>query len=299
MSDGEQQYLNVLREVLEKGHYRKTRNANTLSLFGKHLEFSLKDNTLPVLTTKRMFLRGIFEELKFFLGGHTNSKILENNNVSIWKPNTTREFLDGRGLNHYEEGDMGPMYFFQVFHFNAPYEGCRADYTNKGFNQFEELIHLLKTDRFSRRMILTTYNPLQAKEGVLYPCHGITIQFGIENDNELCCHMHQRSTDLFLGESWNLTSYSLLVHILCNYVNHSNNYTGPWLIPSKLTLSLGDCHIYETHVDAVKTQLERTPFPFPKLNIKTKITDFNELRFEDFELIDYKYHPPIKADMVA
>jgi len=290
---GEQSYLNLCQEVLEKGHYRPTRNGHTYSLFGKHLEFDLR-NSFPLLTTKKMFFRGIFEELNFFLSGSTNSKILEEKGVNIWKANTSKEFIASQNLN-YEEGDIGALYFYQIYHFNAPYEGCLANYEGKGFNQFEQVIHLLKTDRFSRRILMTTYNPLQAEEGVLYPCHGITIQFAVEGTNELCCHMYQRSADIFLGLPFNIASYSLLTIILCNILN---NEVEDKFVPGKLCISLGDCHIYEQHIEAVRTQLSREPLPFPQLEI-INMTTLENITIDNCHLTNYVYHPAIKADMIA
>lgn len=306
--DNENVYLTLLREVLETGHLRETRNGKTRGLFGKQIDFDLRNNNFPLITTKKMFMRGIFEELSFFLQGKTDSKELEKQGVNIWKPNTTREFLDKVGLSHYKEGEMGPMYFHQILHFNAPYEGADADYSGKGFDQLEQVIHLLKTDRFSRRMIMTTYNPLQRNEGVLYPCHGITIQFGIEGENELCCLMLQRSCDLFHGLCFNIASYALFMRIICEYVNGSGGLVGVPLVLGKLTISIGDCHIYESHIDAVKEQLTRTPYPFPTIQLKkeelviegeTKEAFFSRLSFRDIEILGYKSHSAIRVDMVA
>jgi thymidylate synthase len=294
----EKQYLNLLREILVKGHYRKTRNGNTLSLFGKNLEFNLENQSFPLLTTKKMFLRGIFEELSFFLKGDTNSKNLEKKGVNIWKPNTTREFLDSVDLVDYDEGDMGPMYFYQIYHFNYPYSGCNNNYSEKGLNQMDNVIHLLRTDRFSRRIIMTTYNPLQAGEGVLYPCHGIVIQFAVEGDNRLCCQMYQRSGDCFLGIPFNIASYSLLLLFMVKYLNDTNDKNDFKFVPGKLCISIGDCHIYENHVASVEKQLSRKPFPFPKLNVK-RVDDLKRVDFNDIELVDYECHPSIKIDMVA
>jgi thymidylate synthase len=296
--NGEQQYLFILKEILEKGHYRKTRNGNTFSLFGKHMEFDLKNNMFPLLTTKKMFLRGIFEELIFFLKGQTNTKLLEEKCVNIWKGNTSRDFLDTMGFYKYNEGDMGPMYFYQIYHFNAKYEGCLTDYNNKGLNQFNDVIHLLKTDRYSRRIFMTTYNPLQAKEGVLYPCHGIVIQFAVEGENELCCHMYQRSADFFHGICYNITSYSLLVILLVQFLNDTSTDDFKF-VPGKLCISIGDCHIYESHINAVKEQLSREPYPFPKIKFNEPIIDLTKIFFSSIELIDYICHPSIKVDMVA
>lgn len=291
----ELQYLNIMKEILARGHYRQTRNAKTHSIFGKHMTFDLQNDTLPVLTTKKVFTRGIIEELLFFLRGQTDSKILEAKSVNIWKPNTTREFLDSVGLNHYQISDIGPMYGFQWKFFNAEYKGCHADYTGQGIDQIKQALYDLEHDKFSRRIIMTTYNPLQANQGVLYPCHGLTIQFGIENDNLLCCHVYFRSQDFFLGTSFNITSYALLVHIFCNILNAR----GQNIKPGKLHMAMGDVHIYESHLDAVNEQLKNVPFMFPKLKIKKNITDFNNISSQDFEIIDYISHQKISAPMIA
>ena len=298
-SSGEEQYLNLLREILEKGHYRNTRNGNTLSLFGKHLEFDLRDGSFPLLTTKKMFFRGIFEELAFFLRGETDTKQLEEKGVNIWRENTTREFLDNKGLTEYEEGDMGPMYFYQIYHFNAPYRGCRANYSGEdGINQFAKVIDLLRKDRYSRRILMTTYNPLQAEQGVLYPCHGIVIQFAVEGENELCCHMYQRSIDTFLGIPYNIASYSLLTLLLCRFLNDTATDDFRF-VPGKLCISLGDVHIYDDHVDVVREQLLREPFSFPKLEIVGPILDLTKVKFSSLLIKDYQCHPTLKAKMMA
>jgi thymidylate synthase len=296
--NGEKQYLSILDDILNNGHYRKTRNGNTFSLFGKHMEFDLKNNQLPILTTKKVFLRGIFEELLFFLKGQTNTKLMQEKGVNIWKGNTNRDFLDTNGFYNYDEGDMGPMYFYQIYHFNYPYNGCLTNYNEKGFNQFNEVINLLKYDRYSRRIFMTTYNPLQAKEGVLYPCHGIVIQFAVQGENELCCHMYQRSADFFLGICYNITSYSLLVLFLVQYLNDTSTDDFKF-VPGKLCISMGDCHIYESHISAVKEQLSREPYPFPKLKINKPIIDLTNIDFSFIELIDYVCHPTIKVDMIS
>lgn len=190
----EQEYLNLLENILNAGHYRQTRNSKTWSTFGKAMEFDLSKG-FPILTTKKVFLRGVFEELLFFLKGDTNAKHLSDKGVKIWDGNTSREFLDSVGLQHYQPGDMGPMYGFQLAYYNAPYKGCDADYTGQGVDQIEYCLNLLKTDPYSRRILMTTYNPAQAKEGVLFPCHGITIMFHVDENHRLSCMMTQRSVD--------------------------------------------------------------------------------------------------------
>jgi len=313
----ELQYIDMMKNILARGHFRKTRNGNTYSLFGHNMTFDLYGGILPVLTTKKMFTRGIIEELLFFLRGDTMSKNLEKLGVNIWKWNTSREFLDNNGLSSYADGDMGPMYGYQWRSFNKPYGHVRdqngGDSNNNNTqtppsycDQLKYVIDTLVKDRWSRRIVMTTYNPLQANECVLYPCHGLVIQFGIENDNELSCYMYQRSQDTFLGSPFNITSYALLVHIVCNVVNNElDKLCAPdvRLVAGKLHMGLGDIHIYESHVSAVREQITRVPFAFPTVIIKKNI-DFAELSLNnlsaaDFEIVGYKSHPPIKAEMVA
>lgn len=194
----ENQYQNLLYEILQKGHFRQTRNSKTWSLFGKTLEFDLSKG-YPLLTTKKMFFRGVFEELLFFLKGDTNAKHLSDIGVKIWDANTSRDFLDKNNLGHYDTFDMGTMYGFQLKHFNADYKGADVDYSGQGIDQIQYCLDLLKTDPYSRRIIMTTFNPQQKFQGVLFPCHGLFIQFYVEGDNKLSCMMTQRSGDAFLG----------------------------------------------------------------------------------------------------
>lgn len=294
----EMQYLNIMKKIIEHGHYRKTRNANTYSIFGGNMEFNLEDNTFPLLTTKKMFTKGIFEELKFFLMGLTDSKILEKKGVNIWKSNTSREFLDSVGLNHLEEGDMGPLYSFQMRHFGAKYNGCKENYDGQGIDQFNNIINTLKNDKYSRRMLMTTYNPSQINQAPLPPCHGIAIQFGIEGTNKLCCHMYQRSSDWILGEPFNIASYAFLVYIICELVNNDDKVKEK-IIPSKLIISLGDIHIYDSHLEVAKIQMGRKPYIFPKIRFNKKINCIEELNYEDIEILNYECHSQLNAKMIA
>lgn len=297
----EKNYLNLLKNIIDMGNYRPTRNEYTKSLFGASLKFDLS-KSFPLLTTKKMFLKGIFEELKFFLLGQTNTKILEDKKVNIWKGNTNQTFLNSVGLSHYKEGDMGPMYGFQMRHFGAEYNGCDENYDNKGVDQLKNVINLLKTDKYSRRIMMTTYNPAQVSLGVLPPCHGIVIQFGIEDNNKLSCHTYQRSADFFHGIPFNIASYGLLIHIICELINNDVSYTGDKFYPGNLTIALGDYHVYEPHFDIVKEQLKREPYLFPQLKINKKISsvdDLNNIEFSDIELLNYNFYPTLKADMVA
>ncbi len=304
----EREYLKILKELKEFGHKRQTRNAITYSAFGKVLNFDLS-KSFPLLTTKKMAIKSIFEELKFFLLGQTDNKILKEKNVHIWDGNTTKEFIEKCNLP-YKEDDMGPMYGYQWRYFNADYESCESDYSGKGIDQLTEVINLIKKDPFSRRILMTSYNPSQSKQGVLYPCHGISIQFYVEEINNklyLDCLMHQRSADSFLGVPFNIASYAMLVHIICNHINCTDGINKENIYPGKLMMVFGDMHIYSEHLEAVEKQINREPFLFPQIKINYDILSFDKsgigsisnLEFTDIEISDYKSHDIIKAKMIA
>jgi dihydrofolate reductase/thymidylate synthase len=295
----ERAYLDLLRQILEHGDARNDRTGTgTLAIFGGRLEFNMA-NGLPLLTTKFMPLRVILGELLWFLRGATNSKQLEAQNINIWRGNSTREFLDKTGHTEYAEGDIGPMYFWQIFHFGAHYSGASTDYANlpagqRGIDQFAQVLQLLKTDPFSRRITMTTYNPLDLDKGVLHPCHGLVIQFFCQKPKEdgpllLSLQMYQRSADAFLGLPFNITSYALLLHIVAAKVG----MTAHWLI-----MSLGDIHIYNNHIEQVILQLTRRPYPFPKITLDNLASEeLGKLAPEQFKLLNYMYHPAIKGTM--
>ena len=292
-------YLDILRDLITKGNERQTRNSITKSLFSRNLTFDLK-NSFPLLTTKKMFFRGIFEELMFFIRGNTNNKILEEKGVKIWKDNTTRTFLDNVGLNHYQEGDMGPMYGYQLRFFNANYKDCNDNYLNKGVDQLKYIIDTILKDPFSRRIIMTTFNPVQVNEGCLFPCHSLMIQFYIREENDIYYLSQQnyiRSNDIFLGNPYNIASFALMSYLLChhlNYITKSNKYK-----PDMLYITLGDYHLYKDHYEAAQEQINRIPYPFPQLNIKNYHDNIEDYEYEDIEMINYMSHPAIKTIMIA
>ena len=296
----EKNYLKLLEKIYNIGDFRQTRNAKTKSLFGERLEFDLKDK-FPLITTKKMFLRGIFEELLWFLRGDTDSKILEAKKVKIWKFNTTKEFIDDMGLS-YREGDIGNMYGFQWKHNGAEYNGCDNNYTGKGFDQIKYCLDLLKKDKYSRRIIMTTYSPYNAHQGVLYPCHGLMTQWYVREENNinyLSCHMYQRSADMFLGVPFNISSYSLLTYMFCNVLNNSEDYDGLEFKPDKLVISFGDLHIYEQHFEQVNEQIKRLPFNFPKLKIKKELSNLTDFEWSDILIENYNHYSSIKGMMIA
>ncbi|KAJ1675267.1 Thymidylate synthase [Spiromyces aspiralis] len=290
----EQQYLNLIRRILAEGDIREDRTGTgTLALFAPpQLRFSLSDS-FPLLTTKRVFWRGVVEELLWFLRGETNSKTLSAKGVKIWDGNGSREFLDSRGLGHRQEGDLGPVYGFQWRHFGAPYHDAFMDYTGKGFDQLQDVINKIRTNPTDRRIILSAWNPADLDKVALPPCH-MFCQFYVSKPNTpdatLSCQMYQRSCDVGLGVPFNIASYALLTCIIANI-------TG--LKPGTFVYCMGDTHIYRNHIDALKAQVEREPREFPKLLIKRRIESVEDLSFEDFELVGYKPHGKIEMEMAV
>jgi dihydrofolate reductase/thymidylate synthase len=279
-------YLEALKDVLETGEIRKTRNATTISKFGIKLDFDVKE-TFPLLTTKKMFWKGIVEELLWFLRSDTDSKILEKKGVNIWKGNSSKEYLESIRLHNREEGDCGPIYGFQWRHFNAEYIDCHTDYSGKGHDQLQKIIDEIKKNPSSRRLFMSGWNPCQESEMVLPPCH-VSYQFYVSG-NELSCMMYQRSGDMFLGVPFNIASSALLLYLICKMTD---------LVPSKLSIVIGDAHIYDCHIESVKTQLERTPYSAPQLTIEKKLDNIESYVFEDFSLLNYNCHSGISSPMI-
>ena len=311
---GELQYLKLLQDIIENGERRIGRNGEVISDFCKHLKFDLQEG-FPLFTTRKMYLKGIIEELLFFIRGDTNTKILEEKGINIWKGNTSREFLDSNGFNDRKEGEMGPMYGsiwrnFNGFKFEGQENSKKIDiyyksynkdnmnyYTDKidsikfNFDQLKYIINEIKTNPTSRRILMTSYNPAQAEQGVLYPCHSITLQFYVF-DRFLDIFCYNRSSDSTLGLSYNCASTSLLLMIIAQLTN---------LVPRYVNISLGDVHIYKDHENDVKTQLERIPYTFPILTLPSfsNLEEVEKLTYKDFTLENYQCYPSIKMKMIA
>jgi thymidylate synthase len=292
MHHQEEQYLNLLREILERGTWEEGRNGRTKSVFGNSMRFSLQNDTIPILTTKKTAWKSCLKELLWFIRGDTDNKILQNQNVHIWDGNTTREFLDSRGLQHYREGLIGPGYGFQWRHFNATYDAATGSPRDEiGIDQLNQIVEALKdpAQRTSRRLIMTAWNPLQLNEMALPPCH-IMCQFNVHDGNKLSCAMYQRSCDVPLGCPFNIASYSFLTHLLAKHCG---------LEAYEFVYFMGNCHIYEDHVEAMRTQIERKPFEFPTIEIKTLRDNINEYELEDFVINGYQSGEQIRMNMVA
>jgi thymidylate synthase len=292
----EYQYLNLIHDILENGEIEKGRNGVTKSVFGASMVFSLRDGKIPILTTKRTAWKTCFKELLWFIRGYTSNEKLQKEGVHIWDGNASRQFLDSRGLYDNKEGDLGPVYGHQWRHFNAPYLGCDADYSGKGVDQLQQIIDVLKNPdpvaRASRRLVLSAWNPCQLDEMALPPCH-VLMQFNVSGGNKLSCALYQRSGDVGLGVPFNIASYSALTHIIAKH-------TG--LVAHEFVYHLGNAHIYEEHIDALRGQLHRIPYEFARIEIvetKENCEKIENYRIEDINLVDYKSHEMIAMKMIA
>ena len=270
------QYLDLLDHVMTKGVKKSDRTGTgTISTFGYQMRFDLQQG-FPVLTTKKLHLRSIIHELLWFLKGDTNIKYLNDNKVSIWN-----EWAD-------EKGELGPVYGAQWRNWNGD-----------GIDQISEVLHLIKNNPDSRRMIIAAWNPsvlpdpgksfsenVASGKAALPPCHAFS-QFYVAN-GKLSCLMYQRSCDIFLGVPFNIASYALLTMMMAQS-------TG--LEAGEFIHTLGDAHIYMNHIDQVKLQLTRKPYPLPQMKINPEVTSIFDFKYEDFELIGYESHPHIKGEI--
>ena len=284
------QYLELVNDIIKNGDKIKSRNGITRNLFGTSMKFSLENNRIPILTSKKVAWKTCLKELLWFINGSTNNNILNKQNVYIWDGNANREFLNNRGLRHYLENDLGPIYGHQWRHWNAKYYNCFTNYNGKGIDQLSEIVESLKdkNKRYSRRLILSAWNPEQLNEMALPPCH-IMSQFFVNENDELSCSLYQRSGDVGLGVPFNILSYSFLTHMLARECN---------LKAKSFHHFLGVAHIYEEHVEELKKQLKNEVFDFPTIDIKKKkgIDDYN---LEDIDIKDYKYSKKIKMELIA
>ena len=290
---GELGYLNLVRSIIKNGAKEVGRNGTTYTKVGAMLRFSLKNQKIPLLTTKKLAWRVCLKELLWFINGDTNNNLLKEQNVKIWNGNGTRKFLDSRGLNYLKENDLGPVYGHQWRFWNAPYSkefGCSEDYKGKGIDQLQNVIDEInkskETGEGSRRIIMSAWNPEQLDEMALPPCHVLS-QYHLVN-NKLSCTLYQRSGDVGLGVPFNIASYSFLTHLLARHCG---------LEAGQFVHFIGNAHIYDDHIEPLKLQLNNEPYDFPVLNIKEKRENIDDYKFEDFEVNNYKFHKVIKMDM--
>jgi len=285
----ENQYLNLINDILIYGIDETGRNGVARTVFGSAMHFSLKNDVLPLLTTKKVAYKTCLKELLWFIKGSTDNKELKSQNVKIWNDNASREFLDSRGLYENEEDDLGPVYGHQWRHFNAEYSNCKADYSNKGVDQLKYIIDNLKDpiNRNSRRLVMSAWNPVQLDEMALPPCH-ILVQFNVVDNDKLSCSLYQRSGDVGLGVPFNIASYSILTHLIAKHCH---------LKATDFNYFLGNAHIYDDHIEALREQMERKPYQFPRINIKNVYDDIEKYSVDDFEMNDYNHYDVIKMKM--
>ena len=284
----EYQYIGLIKDILLEGQMVNGRNGNVLTIFGAAMHFDLTENTIPILTTKKVAWKTCAKELFWFLKGSTNNNLLNEKNVHIWDGNGSREFLDSRNLYHLEVNDLGPVYGHQWRHFNADYKDFNTDYKGKGVDQIKYIIDCLKdpVERYSRRLIMTAWNPQQLDQMALPPCH-VLAQFNVIG-NELSCSLYQRSGDVGLGVPFNIASYSLLTHILAKHCG---------LIAKEFVYYLGNSHIYDDHIKELKEQILRKPYRLPKIMIKNKYDNIEDYSINDITLENYESHNSIKMEM--
>ena len=292
------QYLNLLKKIIKEGHLEEGRNGKTKSIFGHSMRFSLKNGKIPIITTKKTAWKTCLKELLWFIRGDTDNKLLQDQGVHIWDANSSKDFMISRGLEHYSEGQLGPLYGYQWRYFNAKYDCITGKPYNhierekeQGVDQLQQIIDTLKdpSKRASRRLILTAWNPSQLDEMALPPCH-ILCQFNVHDGNKLSCALYQRSCDVPLGIPFNIASYSFLTHLLAKHCG---------LEAYEFIHFMGNAHIYEQHIEPIETILERTPFEFPTLNIMNLKEDISTYELSDFNISNYESHSIIKMTMVA
>lgn len=263
-----QQYLDLMSLVMESGADKSDRTGTgTRSIFGHQMRFDLSDG-FPLVTTKKLHIRSIIIELLWFLRGDTNIAYLKENGVSIWD-----EWAD-------EKGDLGPVYGYQWRSWPDPKGGS--------VDQIEKLVTSIRTNPDSRRHIVSAWNPTLVDEMALPPCHCL-FQFYVAN-GKLSCQLYQRSADIFLGVPFNIASYALLTHMIAQVCD---------LEAGDFIHTLGDAHLYANHFEQVRTQLQRTPKPLPKLKINEDVKDLLDFKFEDFEIEGYDPDPHIKAPVAV
>ncbi len=279
-----QQYLNLLNLVLEQGGQKSDRTGTgTASVFGHQMRFDL-NHGFPIVTTKRVHFRSVAIELLWFLRGDTNVHYLQDNKVSIWNEWSTAEQTARFGR---PAGELGPVYGHQWRNFGAT-KNADGSYNHDGFDQLKWLVNEIKTNPNSRRLIVSGWNPCEANEVALPPCHTL-FQFFVQN-GKLSCQLYQRSADIFLGVPFNIASYALLTHMVaqvCDLGVGDFIWTG------------GDCHLYNNHIEQAKLQLSREPLPLPQLKLNPAIHNLFDFKFEDIELINYQHHAAIKADVAV
>ena len=283
-SKNEQAYLDLLKHVMTNGTEKGDRTGTgTLSHFGAQLRFDLADG-FPLLTTKKVHFKSIVYELFWFLSGSTHVDYLQENNVRIWNEWAT---ADQTARFNRPAGDLGPIYGHQWRNYGAT-KREDGSYDNDGVDQITDVIEQIKTNPNSRRLIVSGWNPKEAEQVALPPCHTL-FQFFVA-DNKLSCQLYQRSADLFLGVPFNIASYALLTHMVAQVCG---------LEVGEFVWTGGDCHIYQNHREQVELQLTRSLYELPTLTLNPDIKDIFAFTFDDISIEGYESHPAIKAKVAV
>lgn len=278
------QYLDLLTHILEHGSDKGDRTGTgTRSVFGYQMRFNLAEG-FPLLTTKKVHIKSIIYELLWFIKGDTHVKYLQDNKVTIWDEWATAEQTARFGRT---EGDLGPIYGHQWRNFGATKDD-NGDYNSDGFDQLQWLINEIKTNPNSRRLIISGWNPIEASQVALPPCHTL-FQFFV-SDGKLSCQLYQRSADVFLGVPFNIASYALLTHLIAQVCE---------LQVGEFIWTGGDTHLYQNHFEQAKLQLSRKPLPLCQLELNPKIKDLFEFTFDDITIVNYQSHDRIKAEVAV
>ncbi|MCG8554515.1 MAG: thymidylate synthase [Proteobacteria bacterium] len=277
-------YLKLLQDLVARGRGRENRTGmRARGLFGYQMRFDLRAG-FPVLTTKKLHLRSIVHELLWFLQGDTHVRYLQQHGVTIWDEWATPEMCAKFGR---PEGELGPVYGHQWRNFGAG-KTAEGGYRNDGFDQIAHVVDELRENPWSRRLVVTGWNPAEAQQVELPPCHTLFQLYA--QDGELSCHLYQRSADAFLGVPFNIASYALLTSMIAQVCG---------LGPGELIHSFGDVHLYENHVEQANRQLGREPRPLPTLWLRPDVRDLFAFRHEDIRLEGYDPHPAIKAEVAV
>jgi thymidylate synthase len=287
----ENQYLDLIRNILLNGKIQETRNGRVKYIFVSMMRFNLQNNKIPILTTKQIAWKTCLKELLWFISGSTNNNDLIEQNVHIWDDNANLDFKTSIGKEYLPNSILGPIYGFQWRYFDGDYDiqtGKVRENGYMGIDQLETVIHQLKHDQNSRRIILTAWNPKQLSDMVLPPCH-VMCQFDV-HDNQLSCVLTQRSGDVGLGVPFNIASYSFLTHLLAKHCG---------LEPYEFIYVVNNAHIYENHIEQLSHQITLEPFDFPTIQITNQYENINDYKASDFIISNYQHHPKIIMKMVA
>lgn len=293
MNKEETQYLDLVRDIIETGYDQSDRTGvGTQTKIGVQMKFNLRENRLPMMTSRRTFFRGAVEELLWFLRGETDITNMQNNNIHIWDGNTTEEFIRNRKLEGIvPTNSVGTLYGYQIRNWNGDWVEWRDNGNRTGIDQLDKIVKLLKNDPESRRILISNYNVEQTETGVLEPCHTL-YSFNVDyKRKELHSLLWMRSADFMCGVPLNILHISLMTHILAKMLG---------MTAGEFTFQAANAHVYNNHIEDAMIQLGREPFEFPTVNILKdvkSIEDIEQLKFEDFVLENYKCHSPIKYEM--